>query len=707
MQRAVYFLFFFTLISVVTFGQTVIKGQVMDNKQKPVPFANVYLKDIFDGSTTDEKGKFSFTTAHTGKAVLMVSFTGYQNYEKEIKIVNGVTLEVNPALEEAVDQLDVITISVGAFEASDEKTATQLKPLDIVTTPGASGDVYGALRTVPGVAPENEQTGIFVRGGEARETQTIIDGMLVQNPFFGEVPDIPSRGRFNPLQFKGTMFSTGAYSAEYSQALSSVLLLNTQDLPQNSFTSINLNLVSIGALHTQKFDKQDASVSASFTYTDTELLFLIPETQVDWAIPPQGLSSTLGFRKKFKNGILKGQAQYQSGVTALRFPDLNNPTATLQLENRNNNLFAQTSYSGTLGKKWTLYLGGAYNNDQVDITFDNNEIPQTESMIQFKSVLGTELAPNAFLKFGAETFIENGVFGFNSLSQNVDDNYSAGFVETEITLASKLALRLGGRAEYSSYLQDFRLVPRASLAFVTGKKSQISFGYGQFYQNPDNDFLRQERNLNFEKATHYILNYQYLNDDRTFRIEAYYKDYENLVKVDNIDANRIFNNQGFGFSRGIDVFWRDKKTFKHLDYWLSYSFIDAQRNYLDFPTTATPTFISQHVFSAVFRYGIPLIRTNIGATFSYASSRTYFNPNNPVFLGDVTPSYQSLSINISHITSLFGHFAVFYVSVNNALGRDNIFGYRYSTDGANRRAIRPATRGSFFAGLSMTIMRDR
>ncbi len=37
--------------------------------------------------------------------------------------------------------------------------------------------------------------------------------------------------------------------------------------------------------------------------------------------------------------------------------------------------------------------------------------------------------------------------------------------------------------------------------------------------------------LKFTQATHYILNYQKMNKDQIFRVEAYYKIYKNLVKT--------------------------------------------------------------------------------------------------------------------------------------------------------------------------------
>ena len=51
--------------------------------------------------------------------------------------------------------------------------------------------------------------GIYVRGGDASEAKQIVDGMLIQNPYFSDVPDIPQRGRFEPFDFRGTAFSQG------------------------------------------------------------------------------------------------------------------------------------------------------------------------------------------------------------------------------------------------------------------------------------------------------------------------------------------------------------------------------------------------------------------------------------------------------------------------------------------------------------------
>lgn len=118
-------------------------------------------------------------------------------------------------LKESVNALDAVVITAGTFEAGDKARVSVLKPLDIVTTAGAAGDIIGALTTLPGAQTVGESGRLFVRGGEANETQTFVDGMRVAQPYGATANNTPTRSRFSPFLFSGVSFSTGGYSAEY------------------------------------------------------------------------------------------------------------------------------------------------------------------------------------------------------------------------------------------------------------------------------------------------------------------------------------------------------------------------------------------------------------------------------------------------------------------------------------------------------------
>lgn len=95
--------------------------------------------------------------------------------------------------------------------------------------------------------------------------------------------------------------------------------------------------------------------------------------------------------------------------------------------------------------------------------------------------------------------------------------------------------------------------------------------------------------------------------------------------------NTEFNNNGAGFAKGIDVFWRQNGKIKNTDYWGSYSFLDTERDYRNFPTAAIPNFASTHNLSIVTKHWIEDWQSQIGFSYQFASGRTFTNPNQPVF----------------------------------------------------------------------------
>lgn len=184
-----------------------------------------------------------------------------------------------------------------------------------------------------------------------------------------------------------------------------------------------------------------------------------------------------------------------------------------------------------------------------------------------------------------------------------------------------------------------------SLAYKLGETSQVSFAWGHFYQKGDSLLFWKGQFLGaipgFQKASHYILNYQYIKDDRTLRIEGFYKKYQELVTTRGILAN-----DGKGYAQGLEFFYRDKKSLKWVDYWLSYSWLDTKRRYQWYPVEAQPTYAAYDVATLVAKKFFPKIKTSVGMSYNFATGRPYYNPKSE-FLSDRTPVYNNLSINAS------------------------------------------------------------
>ncbi len=705
-MKLLFTVFFAFLLYSSIFSQTKITGKITDEANQPLPGANIYLKDTYDGTSSEVDGTFSFTTDEEGEFLLIVSFVGYQSHSENLTLDKKEKyLEIK--LKEESTELGAVVISAGSFEASDENKAVILRPLDIVTT-GSDADIYSALETLPGTQQIGETEGLFVRGGSANETKTIVDEMVVQNPFYSSIPDIPSRGRFSAFQFKGTVFSTGGYSAQYGQALSSVLVLKTQDLAPKTQTAINLMALGFGGMHTQRWENSSLSIEAG--YYNLGPYFKIQKQRTDWDKAPESFEGSANFRyKTSKTGLLKVFTSYTYGDLSLRFPNLDSLSYKDFFYQKSSNFFVNTNYRDIIGEDWTLFAGYSVGIDREDDKINSALAGKDDVFHTAKVTVSKNIFSNSFLTFGGEVQNLDHSSSFNELKGDFTETYLAGYVETDIFFTNDFAGRVGIRTENSKMINKTNIAPRLSFAYRLGTYDQLNFAYGRFYQTPDQNFLLYSNNFEYENSDHYILNYQYLGNDRTFRIEVYYKNYDNLAKG-SVQSYPYFNlptvdfsSKGRGYAKGLDIFWRDKETFDYTDYWISYSYLDTKRDFKNYPNLATPTFSAPHTFSIVAKRWIPEIATQIGLTYSFATGRPYFNPNNTEFLADRGKNYQNLSLNASILTNLFNSFTIIFFSVDNLLGYENIYGYNYSSDGSRSAPILPPALRSAFIGMFISL----
>lgn len=700
------------LISIPAFTQTIISGRIADEKGEAIPGANVSIKGSYDGASSSVDGSFRFTTTETGAQVLVATFVGYKGIEESLQL-NGKPVIVNLILHEEINQLEAVTVSAGSFTAGEEKRRTILKAIDIATTAGATVDIAGVLNTLPGTTKVGETGRLFVRGGDSNETRTFIDGMAVFDAYNPSAPNTPSRGRFLPFMFKGTSFSTGGYSAEYGQALSSALVLNSKDKAEINQTDIGILSVGGDVAHTQVWDR--SSFSGKVQYTDIRPYFGVIDQRVDWNSPLVSIQASSAYRQQVgKDGMLKVYGNFNRSNFSLYNHDVAQPDTKQLFELTNTYGYGNVAYRQPLNEKWSFRGGLAYNYNDNAAKFDGSPAGEVEKGVHSKAVLENTISDRAELRIGVENISRNYVASkldsesHQTLSQSFNEVITGSFVELEAYANKHLVAKTGLRAEYNSLLKTVGLDPRLSIAYKPGARGQFSFAYGTFRQSARNLYLRVNPDLFNEKAEHFILNYQIITHARTFRVETYYKRYYDLVKFIDGDETRL-NNAGTGYAKGIEFFWRDNSSFKNVDYWVSYSFLDTKRDYLNFPYAAVPSFASTHNFSFVYKHFVPVLKSQVGFTYSYSSPRTYYNPNKTDFNSDQTPYYQDLSMNFSYLPK---NWLIIHFSCTNLLNRDNIFGYTFSaTPDANSvyasRAIRQPANHFIFLGVLITLSKNK
>jgi hypothetical protein len=700
---------FYIILTVIGTGyaQTVIKGKITDAGQTPIPGANILLQNTYDGTSSDANGDFSFETSASGERVLVVRFVGYKEHTEKLNLQRKIlTLEIT--LHEEINELDAVTITAGAFTASDQARRTIFKAVDIATTAGATADIAGALNTLPGTQKVGESGRLFVRGGDGSETRTFIDGMVVQDAYGPSAPNTPSRGRFLPFMFKGTSFSTGGYSSEYGQALSSALVLDSKDETEATRTDIGILSVGGDVAHTQAWS--GGSVAGKVQYTNIRPYFSLINQTIDWKKAPASLEGVAAFRQRVgKTGLVKVYGNFNQADFSLFQHDIDNYSNSTLFDLKNRYRYFNTSYKTLLSENWSFRSGASYSYVENDVLAGLENIVENKNGLHLKAVIDGSVSSAIELKTGAEVMQRNYRQTF-SLSPGDDLRFdewiTAFFAEADLYASNKFISRIGGRTEFNSMTRKLSVDPRISLAYKLSKSGQVSFAYGKFRQAPDVEYLKFNTELDNEKAEHFILNYQRIVDKRTFRIETFYKKYEDLVKFDEMPKSQ---NNGRGFAKGIELFWRDNSTINRLDYWVSYSFLDTERDYLNYPHQATPSFASRHNFSLVTKYFIQSLKSQVGATYSFSSGRPYNDPNQENFNGSRTPSYQDLSFNWSYLPKPH---LILYLSCTNILGRDNIFGYEYSkvkTESGvyNGRAVGQSAPRFIFLGIFITLSKNK
>ncbi|MEO0340346.1 MAG: TonB-dependent receptor, partial [Bacteroidota bacterium] len=213
-----------------------------------------------------------------------------------------------------------------------------------------------------------------------------------------------------------------------------------------------------------------------------------------------------------------------------------------------------------------------------------------------------------------------------------------------------------------------------------------------------------------EKASHYLINYNWKNEKNIFRLEGYYKDYDGLVRF---DGSSFFpenlSNEGDGYAYGFDMFWRANQVVRNVDFWVSYSWLEHQRQHRNFPVAATPNFATQHNLSLVSKTWINKLRSQLGVTYNIVSGRPYENPNTEGFLNERSKVFQNLSVSWSYLVS---QQSILFVSASNVLNRKNNFGYSYAQapdiNGLYPgELIRPNDDQFFFVGFFVTISSDK
>ena len=647
-HRIIHLIILLTVVGNLT-AQTIVSGIVTDGKER-LTGANVFIMGTVDGCLTDSLGQFSFTTSKTGEVTLKVIYIGYEDYSftAEVGQLHHLSIKMN----ERVTAINEVVVTASTFSFGKSENFKTMDALDVVLAGNSCGDIVAALQTLPGTQKVGENGKLYVRGGESDECQTFVNGMHVLVPYSTNTQNSAVRGRFSPFLFKGINFSLGGYGGEYGQALSAVLPMETADMATSDKYGVSASLVDWNVGGTKAFKSSSLSFNAALT--SMGLYNRLFTERFDFTRPYRKFSGEAQYKKELGNSsVLKSYVGY----------DLTSVGQQIEMRNlllKEHNIYANMTYKTALGSGYTFFSGFANSSVFTDIDgarVSGDHYHNVRNEVHLKTEIRKVYSGALKMSAGMEDYIRNSKMDYEPYQYHLDYNIFATHIDAQWRVVPKLFLNMSARAEMMS--KEWLFMPRATLSYVPSKRLQFSMVAGRYSQTPEDDYLAQSRKtLGQSTSEHVILSAQYQTSATLLRVEPYWKKYRRLPLLE----NGTYLPHGFGTSRGVDVYLENNSLAKNLITTLAYSFNDSERLYLDYSKLSMPSYVTRHNLRLTAKYAIG--KTIIGLSESYASRRHF--PNGK------TPNYNSVDVNLTYLASPK---VIIYASMNNILGRTNIFGY--------------------------------
>lgn len=231
-------LLFFFVAAAYSQGYT-IKGRVIDRlSRQPIEYANVLVvggNNNGVGAATDMDGNFVIEKVKPGICQLSVSYLGYKSVVTPDYIISATTPFIEIEMDEDSNTLEGVVVRPNRFNKTIESPVSMkvIGLREIEKSPGSNRDISRIVRSYPGVSfsPIGYRNDLIVRGGGPSENRFYMDGIEIPN-----INHFATQGAtggpvsiVNADLIREIKFYTGAFPANRSGALSSVLDFSLQD----------------------------------------------------------------------------------------------------------------------------------------------------------------------------------------------------------------------------------------------------------------------------------------------------------------------------------------------------------------------------------------------------------------------------------------------------------------------------------------------
>lgn len=229
----------------------ILRGFVADSASGEVlPYANIFIKELGGGSSTDHRGFFIISSLPVEKNLTVsVSYIGYETKEFIVTIRPYAVSDVRIYLSPTSIRLQTIE-KIGERIAKENATDLSLQKIairDLEFLPkGVELDIFRSLQSMPGVQTAGDVSARFyVRGSASNQNLVLLDNVPIYNPFHA----LGIFSAIDPDMVSTVEFYKGGFPSEYNGRLSSVLKVVTRDGNRNYISGkASLSLLTAKAL---------------------------------------------------------------------------------------------------------------------------------------------------------------------------------------------------------------------------------------------------------------------------------------------------------------------------------------------------------------------------------------------------------------------------------------------------------------------------
>jgi hypothetical protein len=626
-------------VNAQTYTQTV-RGNVVDKiSQTPIPGAVVSVLNSTPviASICDAKGVFRLENVPVGKQSFKINVIGYKEVMMRNMNVNaGKELVLTVNMEEDATQISEVevTAKVEKNKALNDMSAVSTRAFSVEETQkfaAAFNDPARMATSFAGVVQGQDGNNIIsIRGNSPNGLLWRMEGVEIPNPnHFSSVGS--SGGGISILSsqlLNNSDFSTGAFAAEYGNALSGVfdLKLRKGNNQKREYTA-QLGFLGIDAAMEGPFKKgYEGSYLVNYRYSTLSIIAKLGVPIGDAITNFQDISfnvslptKKLGTFSVFGFGGLSSQTSQPKKDSSLWKEDY--------YYRLNTNFFANTGATGITNTKLfrnqsylktVLAMSGTengYHEEKMEYDYKTLTKMYEERFVQTKITLSSVYTR----KLNAFSNIRTGIIlnelGYNLIKKYKDSEEDSilhtkinirgntetvqGFFQWNYKLTPKLTSNVGFHY-YQVFLNNSNsLEPRASLKYDINLKNNVTLGYGLHSQiqpigvyfaqkQVDDQIVTPNKNLGLSKAHHIVVGYdRVLNDFTHVKTEVYYQHLFNIPISDNkTSAYSMLNavdgyytdplvNKGFGKNYGAELTF-ERFLHKNLYYLLSASLYESK-----------------------------------------------------------------------------------------------------------------------------------